>query len=174
MERYKATEIIALTGITKMQLNHWINMGAILPAEDDRRRGGVRYFSEENLFEALVCKFLNEHGLPVQLITSIVHCIRNPAPHRKQQSFFKTFKINQKMEDSFLIAAHFTFYTRNGKRKDFLSANQELPENEKKRVYDLSRYIEICPAAKLAENLLKYPTAIVVNLTSIANEVIKA
>jgi DNA-binding transcriptional MerR regulator len=172
MQRYKATEIIELTGTTKMQLNHWINMGAIKPAEDDSRRGGVRYFSEENLFEALVCKCLNDHGLPVQVITAIIFSISNPAPHRKGKSFFETFKSNTKLGDYFLIAAHLTFYSKNKSRKGFMLSNQKMPEREKKKIYDLSRYIEICLAEKLAENLSKYPTAIVVNLTSIAKEAI--
>jgi len=172
MERYKAAEIIELTGITKMQLNHWINMGAIKPAEDDSRRGGVRYFSKENLFEALVCKYLNAHRLPVQTILGVVLNISNPAPHRRRKSFFKTFKDNQKLGDYFLIAAHLTFYAKGGIKKDFLSSKQELPESEKKKIYELGRYIEACPADKLSENLSKYPTAIVVNLTSIAKEAI--
>jgi len=171
MQRYKAAEIIELTGITKMQLNHWINMGVIRPAEDDSRRGGVRYFSKENLFEALVCKYLNAHRLPVQAISGVVLSISNPAPIRKGKSFFKTFKDNQELGDYFLIVAHHTFYAKKG-IKDFLSSKQEISEHDKKEIYNKSRIYEGCTADELSENISKYPTAIVISLTSIAREAI--
>ena len=80
MENYKAADIVERTGISKIQLTHWINNLAIEPIIDDRRRGGVRYFSQQNLAEATICKFLNDIRLPVTIISTILQTISPIVP----------------------------------------------------------------------------------------------
>ncbi len=65
--RYKSKELAERVGITTVQLAHWVNIGAIEPLINDRRRGGVRYFDGMNMFEAMICKQINEYRLSIQM-----------------------------------------------------------------------------------------------------------
>jgi len=82
MKTYGAKEISELSGATKMQLNHWVNYGAIIPAVDDPRRGGVRKYSKQNLAEAMVCKKLNDYQISARVISEATS-------HMRSQSFGK-------------------------------------------------------------------------------------
>ena len=159
MKKYKAAEIIEITGITKMQLNHWINMLAIEPHYDDRRRGGVRYFSQQNLVEAFICKNLNELRLPVQAISGALQTIRGQKSIGGK-SFFEAYTANPKMENYFLLILSL--------------ARGPVPKNLsdkfKRNFHRIVRPTVVCPAKELSVWFSKFPTAVVVNLNQIMQE----
>ena len=113
MKTYKSKDIIKLTGITKIQLNHWINMVAVKPHIDDRRRGGVRYFDQQGLFEAFLCKCLNEHRLPVQNISSAVQMIRG-FQIDDGKTFFEAYNTNPELENYFAVIVPLTGFSEEG------------------------------------------------------------
>jgi len=126
MERFKSREIERMAGVSKIQLVHWINSGAITPLLDDRRRGGVRFFSRENLFEVIICKRLNEWRLPVHTIAEI-------SQHVIASNFFAYFKKKSTAENNFLVAVPF-------KEMDGLSAKMAKDEAEKRLTEDIPNW----------------------------------
>lgn len=76
MRTYTSGEIQRLAKVTKRQLIHWVESRAIVPHVDDRRRGGTRIFSQQNLLEALVCRELNHFNLPVFLFRVLMTGLR--------------------------------------------------------------------------------------------------
>lgn len=76
MKEYKAVQIQNLIGVSKIQLQHWVNSGCIHPYADDPRRGGVRYFDQTNLLEVLLCKALMQFRLPVSTMKLTLDLVR--------------------------------------------------------------------------------------------------
>jgi len=66
VETYKSKDIQKRLGVSKIQLSHWINMGAIEPYKTDHRRGGSHEFNHQNLIEAAICKELSDLRVPVK------------------------------------------------------------------------------------------------------------
>ncbi len=76
METYKSKDIREKLGISKIQLSHWINMGAIKPYRDDSRRGGSHEFDKQNLIEAAICKDLADLRVPVKSMANAMKMMR--------------------------------------------------------------------------------------------------
>jgi DNA-binding transcriptional MerR regulator len=66
MEIYKSKDIQKRLGVSKIQLSHWINMGAIKPYKQDNRRGGSHEFNRQNIIETAICKELSDLRVPVK------------------------------------------------------------------------------------------------------------
>jgi hypothetical protein len=66
MDIYRSKDILEKLGISKIQLSHWINKGAIIPYREDFRRGGSHEFNKQNLIEAAICKELSDLNIPVK------------------------------------------------------------------------------------------------------------
>jgi hypothetical protein len=168
MDELKSRDIERMAGVSKIQLVHWINSNAIVPMKDDRRRGGVRYFSRQNLFEAMLCKQLNEWRLPVQTIAGI-------SQHVMLNNFFNQYKKDSNLVKPFLVAAPF----RGMKGFSF----DPVREKAGKR-FSKSLFQKIANTARpqiIAEdeipNFLKKPTAfaaIIIDLKHIAEKADKA
>ena len=73
---YSSRDIQNYAGITKMQLNHWINVGAIIPYKDNRGRGKVRKFSRQNLIEALICRELSKLYISSHVMEDLLFGLR--------------------------------------------------------------------------------------------------
>ena len=65
MEIYRSKDIQEKLGVSKIQISHWVNMGAIKPYREDFRRGGSHEFNTQNLIEAAICKELSDLHVPV-------------------------------------------------------------------------------------------------------------
>lgn len=76
MKTYHSKDIQRLARVTKMQLGHWVNVGAIIPLKDDPRRGGVRIFSQQNLVEAMICRELNYWRMEARSIAGPLWALR--------------------------------------------------------------------------------------------------
>jgi DNA-binding transcriptional MerR regulator len=76
MEPYKSKDILEKLGISKIQLSHWINKGAIIPHREDFRRGGSHEFNKQNLIEAAICKELSVLKIPVKSIVEALKMMR--------------------------------------------------------------------------------------------------
>jgi len=72
METYKSKDIQDRLGISKIQLSHWINSGAIRPYQEDNRRGGSHKFNRQNLIEAAICKELSDLRVPVKSMAQTI------------------------------------------------------------------------------------------------------
>jgi len=77
MKTYSSTEIQNIVGITRGQLNHWINQGLIEPFEDVCGRGKSRVLNDNNLLETLLCKILTEGVSGVKTWAGALRLIRN-------------------------------------------------------------------------------------------------
>jgi DNA-binding transcriptional MerR regulator len=159
MKKFKSTDVIRMAGVTKVQLNHWINMLAIEPRYDDRRRGGVRYFSQQNLVEAFICKNLNELRLPVQAISGALQTIRGQKII-SGKTFFEAYTTNPKLEKYFLLILSLTDRP----------IPKYLSDKFKKNFHRIVRPTVVCPAKELSVWFSKFPTAVVVNLNQIVQE----
>jgi hypothetical protein len=73
---FKSVQLMELTGLTKPQINHLVTKGCIKPAFDDPRRGGVRYYDRENLFEACASKVMLDSQLKVESIFWLMGQVR--------------------------------------------------------------------------------------------------
>jgi DNA-binding transcriptional MerR regulator len=76
MEILRSKSIQQIAKITKTQLDHWINIRAIKPFEDNRGRGKVRLFSFQNLVETLICRKLNKFGTSGDRIKKVLEYLR--------------------------------------------------------------------------------------------------
>lgn len=103
MSIYKSKEIQKLAGASKIQLVHWINIGAIEPYEDDRRRGGVRKFNQQNLIEACICKKLNDLRIPAHAIATALEYLREPISPKEKIIFWDIFKKTYKKKKWYLM-----------------------------------------------------------------------
>ena len=66
MDKFKAKEVMELTGVPKSRLGPWVAAGAIVPLKEDFRRGGVNIYSRQNLAEVLICEKLSDYSVPVR------------------------------------------------------------------------------------------------------------
>ena len=92
METYQSKDVQAIAGISKIQLNHWVNKGAIIPLQDNRGRGKVRHFSFENIVEAFICGELNKYGVSASGIVQVLDSVRKERIVKNQVSQFQAGK----------------------------------------------------------------------------------
>jgi DNA-binding transcriptional MerR regulator len=83
MKTYGSTDIQKIVGITKMQVVHWTQTGAVIPFKDARGRGGRRRYSEQNKIEFGICRELNGFGIPPHIMATFLDFLRKPPepPH---------------------------------------------------------------------------------------------
>ena len=65
---FKSSEIQRLANISRIQLVHWVECGAIIPLEDIRGRGKCRIFNKQNLIEAIICRELKAYTIEVNIL----------------------------------------------------------------------------------------------------------
>lgn len=82
MDKFKAKEVMELTGVPKSRLGPWVAAGAIVPLKEDFRRGGVNIYSRQNLAEVLICEKLSDHSLPVREMVRTVKNMQNTCGER--------------------------------------------------------------------------------------------
>lgn len=87
METYKSKYIREKLHVSKIQLSHWINMGAIKPYREDRRRGGSHEFNQQNVIEAAICKALSNLKVPVVNMVKALQMIQ-------ERNFWEKWKKN--------------------------------------------------------------------------------
>jgi DNA-binding transcriptional MerR regulator len=78
MDIYRSKDIQDKLGVSKIQLSHWINKGAIKPYREDFRRGGYHEFNRQNLIEAAICKELSDLQVPVKSMVDALEMMRKP------------------------------------------------------------------------------------------------
>jgi len=76
---YRSKDIQTIARITKIQLIHWSQTGAIIPYEDKRGRGNRRAYNWQNLIEASICRELNKFTIETHLMRYILDWLRGPA-----------------------------------------------------------------------------------------------
>ena len=76
MEEFSAVEVASHARVSRRQLIHWVEMRAIIPWKEDRRRGGRRFFNKQNLIEAMICRELNSYRVSVHLFKDILSGLR--------------------------------------------------------------------------------------------------
>ena len=167
--KYKSCDIMEQAGITKIQLSHWINMGAIDPLVDDRRRGGVRYFSQQNMVEALVCKALNGHRLPVNAIAYMLLCVRDVSICDRK-TFFQAFNDDPRI-DFFALAIPMTGFKKAESTEGSVAIAPKVPLDASWKKKAMPTHMPILATTDEVMTILcEVPTAIVVNLSNIARE----
>jgi DNA-binding transcriptional MerR regulator len=179
MEKYKSADVIKITRVTKVQLNHWINMGAIKPLVDDKRRGGVRYFSKQNLVQAFICKHLNEYGLPVHKIKMALDMIKD-TKSISGKNFYDAIKDNPKLKSYYAAILPVSGIGDKGEVLDTDSEifEKDIPQIKKDLKIDLPHAEQwkifakelvgalIATEDDLLQILSQNPTAIVINLNA--------
>jgi DNA-binding transcriptional MerR regulator len=75
-EMYQSREVQRMAKVSRIQLIHWTETGAIIPAQDAQGRGGRRIYSHSNLIETIICRELNRYSIPVQYIKHIMDLFR--------------------------------------------------------------------------------------------------
>ena len=80
METYRSKDIQEKLGVSKIQLSHWINMGAVEPYKKDNRRGGSHEFNKQNIIEAAICRELSDLQIPVKKIVEGLDELRKIFP----------------------------------------------------------------------------------------------
>lgn len=73
---YRSTDIQKIAKVTKMQLVHWSQTGAIVPLEDARGRGSRRLYSRQNLMEALICRELSKFSMETYVMHEVLSMLR--------------------------------------------------------------------------------------------------
>jgi DNA-binding transcriptional MerR regulator len=73
---YTSSEVQKRANVAKRELIHWCETGAIRPVHDDRRRGGVRRFNQQNLIEAMICRELVQYGLQKWVFRALLDGLR--------------------------------------------------------------------------------------------------
>lgn len=76
VERTYRSRDIQEFGISKIQLVHWVQVGAIIPLKDARGRGGRRVYSYQNLVEALICRELAKYSIETHVMRSLLEVLR--------------------------------------------------------------------------------------------------
>lgn len=73
---YRSTDIQKIAMVTKMQLVHWTQTGAIIPLEDARGRGSRRVYNRQNLMEALICRELSKFSIETHVMHEVLSMLR--------------------------------------------------------------------------------------------------
>ena len=73
---YSSKDIQKKANITKMQALHWTQLGIIVPLHDAHGRGGRREYSHQNLVEAILCRELNDFGIPTNVMGIVLQSLR--------------------------------------------------------------------------------------------------
>jgi DNA-binding transcriptional MerR regulator len=89
VRKYRSKDIQKVAKVSKINLNHWVNMGLILPLEDVRGRGRSRLFSHQNLIEALICRELNLLNLGTDVMRRILDGLRGEHPPGRGPSLWE-------------------------------------------------------------------------------------
>jgi DNA-binding transcriptional MerR regulator len=175
MVKFKSVDIVKRLGITKVQLNHWLNMGVIKPHIDDKRRGGVRYFSKQNLIEFYICKHLNGYGLPVHKMLTVLTMIRE-AKLIDGKNFYEAIAANPKLKQHYAIISPIISIDDDGNFSEVnikdIEAVTNLPDSVKPMLAEMVGFAgEQVGAVVTTPNnfpkfLSKHPTAIVINLNA--------
>jgi hypothetical protein len=154
MREYTAKEIQELAKVTKRQLIHWVEVGAIIPLEDDRRRGGKRRFNQQNLIEALICRELNDYRLPSIMFVQALGSLRGQAwkLKGKRVSFWDTLPHREEMP--FLII----------KRLEVEVSGRP------KSAEDIASVVVPTTKERIVNELSVFPSSIVVNLARLVQE----
>ena len=63
--------------ISKMQIIHWSQIGAVVPFKDAKGRGARRVYSWQNLLEILICRELNKLTVEAHVMAIVLHWLRN-------------------------------------------------------------------------------------------------
>lgn len=117
METYRSKDIIEKLGISKIQLSHWINKGAIKPFREDFRRGGSHEFNKQNLIEAAICKELSDLRIPVKDMVEGLELMR--------KSHGNLLKEHHKLKDWLLVYSSPSKINFPG-MKEYISQHPEL------------------------------------------------
>ena len=121
METYGSGEVQKRAKVTKMQLIHWTQLGAILPLKDARGRGGRRIYSFQNIVEAMICRELNSFTIETHIMVRILDYLRaknfiEPSmPKGGLCTFWGMVKKAPKTKRVFLIIQRRQDYTEKGK-----------------------------------------------------------
>jgi DNA-binding transcriptional MerR regulator len=160
MRIFKSKEIQKLSGASKIQLVHWINIGAIEPYEDDRRRGGVRKYDQQNLIEACICKKLNDLKIPAHSIASALKHLRKPESINNPEGliFWDIFKKTYKKKRWYLILMPSSEHKDYKKIADAAKLATRRPELELDPYFiayasksELYNYLDHCNVAVVAD-----------------------
>lgn len=76
MRMYESKDIQALAGVSKIQLIHWTQIGAIIPYKDERGRGKRRTYSQQNLIETMICRELNKLCVETRVMRELLDWLR--------------------------------------------------------------------------------------------------
>jgi len=76
MRMYESKDIQNFAGVSKIQLIHWTQTGAIEPYKVDRRRGGKRIYSQQNLIETIICRELNRLCVETKVMKALLNWLR--------------------------------------------------------------------------------------------------
>ena len=174
MQTYKSSDIHKLAEVSKIQLVHWCNIGAIEPHIADRRRGGVRQFDQQNLIEVVICKKLNALRIPGHAIAKSMKSLRvsRPLPgddehltfwERLQQAKKHWYVVLYPIEELLLHIADKTESELEDLRVS-VTFQEKQPSDE---IY----LTDQCPREDLLECFDTAGIAVVVDVTRIVNEV---
>jgi len=154
MKEYTAAEIQKLAKVTKRQLIHWVETSAIIPLEDDRRRGGKRRFSQQNLIEALICRELNDYRLPSAMFVMALGALRGKGWKLKGKRVSFWDKLPHRAEMPFLIIKRLEVEVSGRPKSAEVIASAVVPATKERIVKELS----------------VFPSSIVVNLPELIRE----
>lgn len=85
MRTCSISEIQKILHVTKMQVMHWTQTGAVRPFKNDRGRGKRRLYDEQNLAELAICRELNRLLVPPTVMKDLLGMLREPRCLVKQK-----------------------------------------------------------------------------------------
>jgi DNA-binding transcriptional MerR regulator len=148
MKTYSSKEIQELAGVSKIQLIHWIDIGAIVPWKEDRRRGGKRLFNQQNLIEVLICRELNNFRLPGYLFKVVLDDLRTS----DQGISWKKIRTERAKNPFLLIAPWNAFKEVNGQLQEVKESGYLIRCEPQDKITDFLKPARSCVLLNL--NLL--------------------
>jgi ribosomal protein S26 len=96
---YQSKDIQAKADISKIQLIHWTQLGAIIPFDDAQGRGKVRVYNHQNLIEAMICRELTEASIGVRFIKDWLQWLRSEKFNFTFNFFLKSGRISAEIDE---------------------------------------------------------------------------
>jgi hypothetical protein len=161
-------DIQELAKITHMQLMHWAAKGAVLPLVDLRGRGVSRTYDQASLIDAMICRTLNQHYIPVWAMALLTQFLRKFKAEFGGLTIYQAIEKNPK-KDYFGLLLVISGHKRRGIDLDHKAVPDVAFKGKRASIW--YQYLPFeCDRSKLAGYCSETPSAIVINVSAIVRQ----
>jgi hypothetical protein len=103
MATYISREIQKLTGLTRLQVVRFVDLGIVVPHREHEGKGGRRYFNQQNLCEFLLCRELYKYRVGTSTMQTVTLWLRGELFKSQKSSFWGDYKKGRIPEGVFFV-----------------------------------------------------------------------